>query len=549
MLLRTLITGILLAAGAFAQMSSFPKRSYFRETFSKSQPKVELKDPVRLKDFVVGDKLELSLKNYLALVMSNNTDIQLQMLSLETPKNAIQRAFGIWDPRATAQFTTNRATTPPTSALDGAVELKTLNQPLTMSVTQLLPEGLNYTVSWGGTKTTSNSTFNNYNPALSSNLAIAFQQPLLQNRGAYVNRLNLMSARSRLKISEFGLKGQMLNLISNAESAYWDVVAARENLKVAEGARNVAAEFLKLSQKQLELGALSPLDIYNPQQQLATNEVSVAQAKFTLTQREDALRKQIGADLDPQVRALPIVLTDVAEMPLESINYDKEESIGLAMQNRPDLKQATQSLDVDDLSIQQSRNALLPNLSLIGNYNINGRGGVFLQRTNVFNDGISSPVLTSIPGGLGDALTQMFGFGFSTYQLGLRLSLPIRNRAASADMADAIVRKKQDTLNVRTTQQTIRLDILNAITNVESSKESVKLAKVARDFAQKALDAENKKYELGTELSQNVLLAQNALAQSESTVVTNQIALRKNLLNLWVKTGTLLDERGIVIQP
>jgi outer membrane protein TolC len=91
--------------------------------------------------------------------------------------------------------------------------------------------------------------------------------------------------------------------------------------------------------------------------------VSVAQAKFTLTQREDALRKQIGADLDAQVRALPIVLTDVAEMPLESINYDKEESVGLAMQNRPDLKQATQSLDVDDLSIQQSRNALLPNLS------------------------------------------------------------------------------------------------------------------------------------------------------------------------------------------
>jgi hypothetical protein len=54
---------------------------------------------------------------------------------------------------------------------------------------------------------------------------------------------------------------------------------------------------------------------------------------------------------------------------------------------------------------------------------------------------------------------------------------------------------------------------------------------------------------LGTELSQNVLLAQNALAQSESTVVTNQIALRKNLLNLLVKIGTLLDERGIVIQP
>jgi outer membrane protein len=150
---------------------------------------------------------------------------------------------------------------------------------------------------------------------------------------------------------------------------------------------------------------------------------------------------------------------------------------------------------------------------------------------------------------LTDALGQLFGFGFTSYQLGLRLTLPIRNRAASADMADAVVRKKQDALTLRTTQQGVRLDILNGITNVESSKESVKLAKVAQDFAQKALDAENKKYELGTELSQNVLLAQNALAAAESTVVTNQIALRKNLLNLWVKIGTLLDERGIVIQP
>ena len=118
MLLRTLTTGILLAAGAFAQLSSFPKPSYFRETFSKTQPKIELKDPVRLKDFVASGKLELSLKNYLALVMSNNTDIQIQMLSLEMPKNAIQRAFGVWDPRAVASFTTTRATTPPTSALE-----------------------------------------------------------------------------------------------------------------------------------------------------------------------------------------------------------------------------------------------------------------------------------------------------------------------------------------------------------------------------------------------------------------------------------------------
>ena len=90
-------------------------------------------------------------------------------------------------------------------------------------------------------------------------------------------------------------------------------------------------------------------------------------------------------------------------------------------------------------------------------------------------------------------------------------------------MADAVVAKKQDTLTVRNTQQTIRLDILNAVTNVESSKESVKLAKVALDFAQKNLDAANKKYELGTGLQPERFNAQDRMVQAESNVVTNQI--------------------------
>lgn len=547
MFFRTSIASLILAAGAFAQMSSFPKPSYFRETFSKASTKVELKDPVRLKDFVAGGKLELSLKNFLELVMANNTDIQLQRLSLEMPKNAIQRAFGIWDPRATAQFTSTRSTSPSNNLLDGAAELKTLNQPLTMSVSQLLPMGTNYTVSWGGAKTTTNSSFNSYNPNLSTNLGINFTQPLIRDRGGYINRLNVMIARSRLRISDYSMKNQVLNLVSFAENAYWDVVSARENLRVTEIARDAAAKFLELSQKQLELGALSRLDIYNPQQQLASREVDVAQAQFHLTQVEDALRKQIGADLDPEIRNLPIVVTDPAETST-GVSFDREQSIATALANRPDLKTATQSLDVDELSITQARNALLPNLSLLGNYQSNGRGGVFVARTNVFNQGVASSVLTTIPGGLGDSLGQLFGFGFSTYQLGLRLTLPIKNRAASADMADAVVRKKQDTLTLRSTEQTIRLDILNAITNVDSSKKSVELAKTARDFAVKALDAENQKYELGTELQQFVINAQRDLAAAELSVVTNQVSLRRNLLNLLIKMGTLLDERGIVIQ-
>jgi len=538
MLSRTLITGILLASGAFAQLTSFPKPSYFRETFSRSRPMVELKDPVRLKDFVVGDRLELSLKNFLSLVMSNNTDIQIQMLSLDLPKDAISRAFSTWDPVARASFSATRTLSPSTSTLDGLTAttstLASLSQPAQFSYSQTLPTGASYGVTYSAGKTSTSSTNALYNPSLSSNLAFTASQPLIKNRGSYVNRLGVMSARSRYRQSEYNLRAQLLTLVNAAENAYWDVVSARESLKVAEGARDVSAAFLKLSEKQLELGALSPLDIYNPQQQLATNELTVSQARFALVQKEDALRKQISIDLDPALRKLPVVLTESVDIMTASTDVDAEQAVARALANRPDLKSTVQNLDIDDLAIQSARNGLLPNLSLSFNYSAQGIGGNFLP--------------TSSAGGLTDALSQMFSFGYPVYGFGLNLTLPIKSHSASADMADAVSNRKRDALNVRTAEQGVRLDILNAVVSLQGSVEQLKLARLARDFAQKNLDAENKKYELGTDINQNVILAQNALVQAESNVVVNQIGLRRNLLTVLTKTGELLDERGIVIQ-
>jgi outer membrane protein TolC len=548
MLFRSFVTGIILTSGAFAQLTSFPKPDYFRETFQKTKTNVELKDPVKLQDYVHEGKLELSLKDYLALVMANNTDIAIQMLSVETPKNAILRSFATWDPLATASFTSQKSTTPASDALQGASTVVSLSQPANFTYQQLLPTGTSYTATFSAQKSTTNSGFSTFNPALNSNLSIRFSQPLLKNRGTYVNKLGLMSARSRLRISEYNLRNNLLGMVNNAENAYWDVVSARENLKVAQFGQNVAEEFLKLSQKQLDLGALSPLDIYNPQQQLANAKLTVSQAEFTLIQKEDALRRQIGVDLDPQIRPLPLVLTETVDV-AEGGGMDRESEVQKALNMRPDLKSAVQNLDVDDLAIRSARNGLLPNLALTGSYQTQGRGGVFYQRQNVFTgDGSSSSILTQIPGGFPDALSQMFGFGFPVYSFGVTLQLPIKSHQASADMADAIVAKKRDALNVRTTQQQIRLDILNAVTNLDGSKEQLKLAKIAREFAQKNMDAENKKYELGTEINQNVILAQNVLVQAESSVVTNQINVRRSLLNLLTKTGELLDERGIVVQ-
>ena len=542
------LLALLAAACSFAQAPSFPRPSYFRQAFAPVNTHVELNNPVRLRDFVADGKLELSLKQYLELVMANNTDIQIQLLSLEMPRNAITRAFSTWDPLATASFTNTKSTTPSTGALAGADTVVSLNQPATFAFQQTLPTGLSYSVGFAGDKSTTNSSFQTLNPALSANFSVSFSQPLLRNRGASVNRLSLMVARSRYKVSEFALRTSLLQAINTAENAYWDVVQARENLKVQEDARQLAAESLKLSQKELELGAISPLDIYNPEQQLATAELGVSQARFALAQTYDALRKQIGADLDPDLRKLPIVVTESVEAPV-TLDFDSESEVAKGLATRPDVRSALQNLDVDELSIRQARNELLPNLSLTGGYTTQGVGGIYYQRTNVFDtSGNASQIVTAIPGGFGDALTQMFGFGFPVYSFGLNLSLPIRSHAAAADVADALVQKKRDTLTVRTVEQQVRLSVLNAVSSVNSSRQAVKLALTAKDFAQKYLDAENQKYQLGVDPMQFVLQAQTQLSQAESAVVQNEVGLRRNLLNLLTQTGELLDERGIVVR-
>ena len=526
----------------------FPSANYFRTAFNKTTPNVELKPPVRLADYVADNQLELSLRSYLDAVMANNTDISVQKLSVEVFRNGILRAFSVFDPLVTARFNATRTQTPANDVLAGASSLNALSQPTNFQWTQTLSSGAQYNVGFSTLKSSTNSSFQLFNPAISSNLNANFSQPLLRNRGSYLTKLPITIARSRLRASGYLLQNQVLQLVSNAENAYWDVVLARENVKVQEQALALADTSLKRAQRELELGAISSLDIYQPQAQFANYQIQLSQARYRLQQVEDVLRKQMGADLDPAIRRLPLVLTEPIDPPAD-VQMDREAIVQKAVNLRPDVKAARQNIDIDDLNIKAATNSLRPDFRLTGQYGAAGRGGPFTQRQNVFTgDGTTSTVINTVPGGFSDALDQLFGFGFPVYGFGLTLTLPIRDRRAAADYADAVVTKRLDSLRVRSAEQTVRLDVLNAISMVEGSKANIELAKIALDLARKRVDAEQKKYDLGTSTLFFLLDAQTALNLAQSALVNQSVNHRKNLANLLRFTGELLAERNIAIQ-
>ncbi len=550
MVYRVFLVASVVAAHLAAQSALFPSPQYFRQQWMRPPLEVELNPPLRLEDFVAAGKLELSLRSYIELVMANNTDIALQKLSVFTAKNAIERAFAPFDPAFVGTFNATRSNTPSNDLLAGASVVSNLNQRAFFNYVQTLENGTQYQVGFTGLKTTSNSAFTNFNPSLQANLQVQVSQPLLRNRGAYINRIPIMIARSRLRVSEADLRDRITQLLAQAENAYWDVIDAREALNVRKKSLELAEAFLKRSRRELELGAISPLEIYQPEQQYATAQVAVTLAEYRLKQREDVLRRQIGADLHPQIRNLPLVLTETVLPPTDTgTALDPEEEIARALRMRPEIESSRFNTDVADLQIQSATNLLRPDLTLGGAYTSQGRGGVFYQRTFAGATGVGAPSsVTVIPGGFGDAVNQLFNFNYPIYGFSLQLRLPLRDRRAAADLADATIQKRREMLNLRNLEQRIRLEVLNAISGVEQSRAGIRQATVARDFAQKRLDAENRRYELGVSQIFLVLQAQTDLTTAESDLLAQSIAYRRNLISLLQATGQLLEERNVVIQ-
>lgn len=567
-----LFAGLLAAVSAFAQMPvqtspvtnslitstqtptgdapAFGTGSYFRKVFLNHKPRVELRNPARLEEFIVDNRIELSLQGYFDLVIGNNTELQVERVTIELPRNAILRSYSIFDPTFFTSFQATREQRPASDVLAGALVPSTLSQPFLVRAQQLLPTGTTWFAQGGVTKFSTNSINATFNPAINSNLQLRFEQPLLRNRGMFVTKLPVTIARSRVAQSEYAIQDRMLRIVAQSDNAYWDVIFARENLKVQEQNLALNEQFLQRARRELELGAISQLDIYQPEAQYKNAELAVTQARFRLQATEDALRRQIAIDLDPKLRNLPLVLTEAMAPPSQT-PLDREALVERAIRQRPDLKSARQQLDIDDLTVDVATNSLKPDLRLTGTYASAGLGGLFRPRQGSVAPGIDVPpgVGTNlIPGGLGDSLSQVFGFNYPTYAFGLTLNLPLRDRRASADYADAVVSKRLDMLRLRGQEQVTRQEVLNAVTEVERARASIELAQVALDLAQKRLDAERKKFDLGTTTLFFVLDAQTQLNTSQSNLVNQTVLYRRSLTSLSRVTADLLTERNISIQ-
>jgi outer membrane protein TolC len=217
----------------------------------------------------------------------------------------------------------------------------------------------------------------------------------------------------------------------------------------------------------------------------------------------------------------------------------------LAISSRSELAQSRIQLTNQELTIRGSKNALLPTLDLVANLSNNALAGQINPLPAL--PGSAHANTAFFIGGYGTVLAQLFARNFPNYSVGLNLNIPIRNRAAQAQVISDELTYRQQQLSLQRLENQVRVDVQNGMIGVSQARAQYQAALKARVLQLQTLDAEQKKLALGASTPYNVVLAQRDLVTAESNLVTAEAAYSKAKVELDRATGQILYNNNVSV--
>jgi outer membrane protein TolC len=473
--------------------------------------------------------------------LKNNYAVAIQYLGPEAASLSVSQAKEIFIP--TLGFGLNKRSTQSASFswLDAAEQVKSSYSDVDFAISQLIPIGGTFSVSLAGYRNWSNSKFQTVNPRFGGTLRFDFRQPLLRGFGTKMTRYNIIVNQNNLQISENDLDSTLINIIFAVESAYWNLVYSIENLKVAQESLLLARDLLAKNQRAVEVGTMAPIDVLSAQAEVALREADIITTETQVKNNEDRLRTIINLPEEEMKLALPIKPLDIPKYEINAVNL--EESLMTAMQNRPELKSLKVQLQNQDLSLSYAKNQLLPALNLTASYWSPGISGSQIIYLN--NDPLSGQIIATIPGGASKALSDALGLKYSNWAVGLTLDIPLNSLLSKAAYQQAKLNVEQAMLQLKNQEQTVYLEIRNGVRDVQANYQRVQAYRVARELAEKKLQAEQEKLKVGLSTNFVVLSYQRDLSNARISELKAIVDYAISLANLDKVMGVSLKTKNI----
>lgn len=530
----------------------------------------KLTNTPRLESLMRAGNLYLSAQDVIALALENNVDIAIQRYGPYLAREVVRRAQGGGFLRDISQPVSPGATSVSLEGVSvnavglqengsgvssgGGIVIQTGTQPPNMDpvlsiytnfqhtttpesnifltfVPSLLANSQQYALqyaqsfvtgtyaqlSYGSTRNSFNSPAFDINPFTSGYLDLYVTQNLLQGFGIAVNNRNIRVAKNNLKVTDLQLKRQVITTVSSVLNLYWDLVSFNEDQRIKQEALTTAQQLYEGNQRQLELGTLPAIEVTRAAAEVSTAKENLLIAQTNVAQQETVLKNALSRN-----GIVSQALDDVHILPLDHITVPETEDlkptgqlVSLALAQRPEIAQTKINIESSIINLGGARNYLLPTLQAFFELTNNGLTG----QANPATQNISGVPPPALVGGYGSLLGQIFARDFPNYSAGFSLNISFRNRVAQADYVADQLQLRQSQLQYQKEVSQVRVDVKNAVIELQQARARYETAVATRSLAQQTLEAEQNRFRFGESTIAIVVQSQRDLAADQSAEV------------------------------
>ncbi|MDD8024998.1 MAG: TolC family protein [Acidobacteriota bacterium] len=408
-----------------------------------------------------------------------------------------------------------------------------------------LVTGTDVVLSGYSSMTDTNRAYTTINPSYDSQLVFSLSQKLLKGFGPAVNRYETTKAESVYDQSLGTLKAAVLSTVYQVEAAYWNLVNARESLRVIEASLAQSRDTLARDREAARIGSKTSVDVLSSETEVASRETSLLTYQASLEKAENQLKVLLAIPVekgeggaDERVRIIP---ADKPSAERRTIALD--EALRTARKERPEIANAESQLADAGLDVRYNRNQLLPDLSL--NFAIRNPGQSGIKYVFQDDNYLTGIVIDKIEGSRWDSISNIFKQHYNNMFVTLTLNVPLANMLSRAALARARLSQDKARLTLEKARRDLEAEVLDAVKDLETAGRKIEASTRYRELMEKKVEAANEKYQLGLVDREWLFSYQSSLDQAKSSEIQAVTGYRIALAKLEQVMGTTIKAKGL----